>query len=116
MTPRDLLSFDAGDEIGKSVLYALIIGSKQPGSPFWGGADVRIGNTPMQGINWIGPPEAIKAVIVRSRSGSYDDDGWHSQGGELFDYAFKARKGQINPEETANRCLGNAMRAIQSCS
>lgn len=105
MTPQDLLRFDTGDEIGKAALFALIVGSKQPDSAFWGGADVRIGNTPMQGINWIGPSDAIKAVIVRSNMGSYDDDGWQGRDGERFDYAFKAKKGTINLSETANRCL-----------
>lgn len=105
MTPHDLLLIDAGDEIAKSALYALIVGSKQPGSECWGGPDVRVGNTPMQGINWIGPPDAIKAVIVRSKMGRYDDDGWQGGNGDRFDYAFKARNDRINLSETANRCL-----------
>lgn len=105
MTPQDILSFDIGDEISKPALYAMIVGSKKPGSPFWAGPDLQIGNTPMQGIHWIGPPDSIRAVLLKSRPGAYTEDGQRAGDPDAYDYAFKARKGRVNLQERANQCL-----------
>lgn len=52
--PQDLFLLQPGLSISKRNLYDLIQYSKVPDSPSWGENDHVIGNTPQQGINWIG--------------------------------------------------------------
>lgn len=101
----DLFSLSAGDVVSKRNLFDLIQFSKVPSSRFWSGAESKIGNTPQQGINWIGQAPDIRAVIVKTRPGSYKDDGWASDRRESYRYSFKATKGRISYTEKANDVL-----------
>lgn len=74
-------------------------------SPYWSGKDSAIGNTPQQGINWIGQTPDVSAVIIKTRHGSYDDDGWSDQEKTSYHYSFKARNGEISYREMANEVL-----------
>lgn len=103
-TYLELLDYQPGELISKASLYRLIQYSKEPGSPAWLGDEYRIGNTPQQGINWIGEFPNLKGVIVKS-SGSAYDEGWLDETRNYFRYAFKAQRGIVNPQEKANRCL-----------
>jgi putative restriction endonuclease len=105
MLTADLFGLRPGQMIPKRILSALIQYSKQPGSPHWSGAGNSIGNTPQQGINWIGSPPAVRGVIIKTLPGSYAEDGWADSAHETYRYSFKARKGRINPGELANRVL-----------
>lgn len=105
VVPADLFGLSDGDTVSKRSLYDLIQFSKQEGSAWWGGPSDRIGNTPQQGINWIGSPPAVKGVIIKTRLGSYADDGWIDEGHDAYRYSFKARKGVVNHDELANRVL-----------
>ena len=64
-----------------------------------------IGNTPQQGIDWIGQLPEVRAVIIKTRPGSYEDDGWSDDSKALYHYSFKARKGEIAYAEKANAVL-----------
>lgn len=101
----DLLALQVGDVVTKRNLFDLIQFSKVKGSTYWSGSEYLIGNTPQQGINWIGHLGNIRAVVVKTRIGSYVDDGYQFGRKELYNYSFKAQRGQINYEETANRVL-----------
>ena len=103
--PADLFDLAVGDSVSKRNLYDLIQYSKQEGSPHWGGVEDRIGNTPQQGINWIGQPPGVKGVIIKTRPGSYAHDGWTNETGDAYRYSFKARMGVVDHEERANRVL-----------
>ena len=98
-----LLQLPTGSLISKRELFDLIQYSKQVDSACWHGPDWAIGNTPQQGINWIGPLTAVQAVIIKTRPGSYDADGW--AGDKYFRYSLKARNGAINRREKANAVL-----------
>lgn len=50
----DLFELAPGDTVSKASLNALIQYSKVEASPFWSGSAYVIGNTPQQGINWVG--------------------------------------------------------------
>lgn len=63
--PADLLDLAVGDSVPKHNLHDLIY-VLQEGSPHCGGAEYRIGNTPQQGINWIGQPQNLKGVIINA--------------------------------------------------
>jgi putative restriction endonuclease len=103
--PQDLFTIQQGDLITKRNLYDLIQYSKIEGSEFYGGKNVSIGNTPQQGINWIGSPPDTVGVIIKTRPGSYEHDGWVDGNKDLYRYSFKARKGNISYKEKANDVL-----------
>lgn len=100
---KQLLSLTIGNRIRKNKLYALIVGSKVQGSEYWNGETYRIGNTPQQGINWIGSKPDILAVIIKTVPGRYTNDGQRSGNG--FIYSLKARNGVVNCNEIANEVL-----------
>lgn len=102
---RELLSLQLGESITKRNLYDLIQYSKVEGSEFWDGPDATIGNTPQQGINWIGSPPDTIGVIIKTRPGSYEHDGWVSGQKDSYQYSFKARSGSISYTEKANEVL-----------
>lgn len=102
---QDIFSLKPGDVVTKRNLYDLIQYSKVEGSLYWTDSDSRIGNTPQQGINWVGELPDVKAVIIKTRSGAYDEDGWTDEHKTLYNYSFKARNGKVSYEETANQVL-----------
>lgn len=105
VVPADVFGLSPGGRVSKRNLFDLIQFSKQNGSVHWGGRADRIGNTPQQGINWIGDAPNVKGVIIKTSGGSYPGDGWLGGGQEAYRYSFKARKGVVNHEELANRVL-----------
>ena len=104
---HDLFSLSTGAVVTKRNLYDLVQYSKVEDSPHWSGEENVIGNTPQQGINWIGIPPGIQAVIIKTRPGSYADDGWADAGKQTYHYSFKARGGVISYAEKANAVLVN---------
>jgi putative restriction endonuclease len=86
-------------------LFDLIQYSKVVDSQYWGGSEAQIGNTPQQGINWVGIPPACLAVIIKTRPGSYEEDGWADEERTSYRYSFKARGGEISYSEKANEVL-----------
>lgn len=102
---QDLFSLSTGDIVTKRNLYDLVQLSKVEASPYWSGTDGIIGNTPQQGINWVGQIPEVQAVIIKTRLGSYDDDGWSDDGKTSYHYSFKARNGKISYTEKANEVL-----------
>ncbi len=105
MTADNLFSLEPGETMPRRLLYELIQFSKQPGSTYWGGPESQIGNTPQQGINWIGRPPAVRGVIIKTKLGSYAGDGWVDEERGDFRYSFKARKTVVDLGELANRVL-----------
>lgn len=105
--PQDIFSLSTGDLITKRKLFDVIQYSKVKNSQHWGGEDVKINNTPQQGINWIGEPPACHGVIIKTRLGSYTEDGWSDDRKDTYRYSFKARGGEISYSEKANRVLIN---------
>jgi putative restriction endonuclease len=103
--PQELFSLSAGDTVSKRNLFDLIQYSKVESSTFWGGDDYMIGNTPQQGINWVGQLPAVKAVIIKTRPGSYEEDGWSDESKATYHYSFKARNSVVSFEEKANKVL-----------
>lgn len=103
--PQDLLTLQAGEFVTKRNLFDLIQYSKKNTSDYWGGTDFLIGNTPQQGINWIGPPSETLGVIIKTRPGSYEHDGWVGDMKDTYQYSFKARNGHISYTEKANEVL-----------
>lgn len=104
-TPQDIFRVGIGDTVTKRNLYDLVQYSKVEGSPYWGGNEFNIGNTPQQGINWIGAPPRLQGVIIKTRHGSYEHDGWLDAGKTSYRYSFKARKSKITHTEIANSVL-----------
>jgi len=102
---QDLFSLSTGDIVGKQNLYALVQFSKVEESPYWSGKAGIIGNTPQQGINWVGQLPKVQAVIIKTRPGSYDDDGWADEDKTSYRYSFKAKNGKISYTEKANEVL-----------
>ena len=102
---QDLFSLSTGDIVTKRNLYDLVQFSKVEASPCWSGAEGIIGNTPQQGINWVGQLPDVQALIIKTRPGSYDDDGWSDEAKNSYRYSFKARKGEISYTEKANEVL-----------
>lgn len=100
----DLFRLSIGDTVTKRNLFDLIQLSKVKGSRYWSGTDSIIGNTPQQGINWIGSTSQVRAVIIKTRPGSYEHDGWIDQD-TVYRYSFKATNGSISYTDTANRVL-----------
>lgn len=103
--PQDLFSLARGDTISKRNLFDLTQYSKVKSSPYWSGEEFAIGNTPQQGINWIGKPPSVKAVIIKTRPGLYENDGWTDDNRSVFHYSFKSRNEKINLKEKANDVL-----------
>ncbi len=101
----DLFRLAPGDCVSKRNLFDLIQHSKVAGSSFWSGEDLKIGNTPQQGINWVGALPACRAVILKARPGAYADDGWSVNEKTAYHYSFKARDGVISHAEKANAVL-----------
>ena len=101
--PTDLLNLEKGTQLPKKALARIIQYSKIENSEHWQGEEFRIGNTPQQGINWIGELPAIQALIIKSKTGKYAHDGWNEQ--QNFQYAFKERNGTVNYNEKANSLL-----------
>jgi len=104
-TPSQILSLPAKSKISKRNLFDVIQYSKIEGSNFWGGSDYIIGNTPQQGINWIGNLPYLKGVIIKTYDGAYKDDGWENAKKTSFRYSFKFRNGKLNLSEIANDVL-----------
>jgi putative restriction endonuclease len=103
--PQDIFSLSIGDTVTKRNLFDLIQYSKDKGSSYWAGEDFSIGNTPQQGINWLGQLPAVKAVIIKTRLGSYVEDGWADRGKTTYHYSFKARNSKVSYIEKANQVL-----------
>lgn len=103
--PQDIFDLLSGDIVSKRNLYDLIQYSKVENSEFWGGPEYLIGNTPQQGINWIGRPPNVLGVVIKTRPGSYEHDGWSDGSQSGYRYSFKARNGVITHTETANQVL-----------
>ncbi|PJE40123.1 MAG: restriction endonuclease [Pseudomonas sp.] len=103
--PQDLLSIPQGSIVTKRNLFDLIQYSKIKSSSYWGGEEFSIGNTPQQGINWIGQLPAVQAVVIKTRPGSYKDDGWSDDARSAYHYSFKARNSVISYKEKANEVL-----------
>jgi len=105
--PQDIFLLSAGDVVTKRNLFDLIQYSKVTESQYWGGEDVQIKNTPQQGINWVGEPPHNHAVIIKTRPGSYKEDGWANEGKTAYHYSFKAKGGEVSYSEKANAVLIN---------
>ena len=103
--PQDIFTLSIGAIITKRNLFDLIQFSKVESSPNWAGKEYAIGNTPQQGINWIGELPIVKAVIIKTRPGSYVNDGWVDDTKMVYQYSFKARDGFISFTEKANDVL-----------
>lgn len=96
---QDLLALKPFSIIRKSIMYLLIQGSKKESSDYYAGSDLVIGNTPQQGINWIGnigsgserDYKKITAVILKSFIDSQYIDGWNVNKTE-FKYCFRIDK------------------------
>lgn len=105
--PTDILSLFTGNTVTKRNLFDLIQYSKVSESQYWEGPELQIGNTPQQGINWIGAPPACHAVIIKTRPGSYEEDGWANEEKTAYRYSFKAKGEEISYSEKANAVLIN---------
>ena len=110
--PQDLFSLSTGDTVTKRNLFDLIQYSKVESSQFWAGQEFVIGNTPQQGINWVGQLPAVKAVIIKTRPGSYEEDGWSDESKTSYHYSFKARNSVVSYEEKANKVLINQIQHL----
>jgi putative restriction endonuclease len=62
---QDLFSLLLGCTVTKRNLFDLIQFSKIKNSDYWSGGDHEIGNTPQQGINWIGKFPTIRALKLK---------------------------------------------------
>lgn len=102
---QHIFSLSSGQCISKRNLFDLIQYSKVEGSEYWSGTEYVVGNTPQQGINWIGRSPSIRAIIIKARPGSYADDGWSTEDKTVYHYSFNAQSGKINPLERANAVL-----------
>lgn len=104
--PRELFRLEKGDLVSKRNLFDLIVQSKVMESPYWGGSKMVIGNTPQQGINWIGSPPDHEAVIIKTNLGAYVE-GYQDTDKSFYRYALKAKNGKVEIAEKANKCLLN---------
>jgi len=102
---EDIFYLSRGEIISKRNLFDLIQFSKVEDSHYWSGQKSVIGNTPQQGINWVGRPPNVQAVIIKTREGAYKNDGWANSDKSSYHYSFKARKGEISYKEKANSVL-----------
>ncbi|TEA70169.1 HNH endonuclease [Allopusillimonas ginsengisoli] len=105
--PSNLFLLEAGDTVTKRNLFDLIQFSKIDDSPYWEDESWQIGNTPQQGINWVGLLPECRAVLIKTRLGSYEDDGWANSDKSAYRYSFKARNGKVSHAEKANQALFN---------
>ncbi|ABP59353.1 HNH endonuclease [Enterobacter sp. 638] len=105
--PSQLLTLTPKSFVSKRNLFDLIQFSKQTQSEFYEEPDWIINNTPQQGINWIGKFPELKAVIIKTKKGSYAEDGWKDNDKTMFSYSFKAKKGIISYNDNANKALIN---------
>lgn len=87
----DLWSLSIGDRVTKRNLFDLVQYSKVEGSRYWSGLNYQIGNTPQQGINWVGKLPECLAVIIKTKPGSYAEDGWVGDTKTTYHYSFKVR-------------------------
>ncbi len=101
----DIFSLSVGDIVSKRNLFDLIKLSKVKNSIYWSGPEFSIGNTPQQGINWIGQIPKLQAVIIKTLPGMYKNDGWSDINKSFYHYSFKAYKGKIRYSEKANGAL-----------
>ena len=104
-TTKDLFSLPIGSIVIRKNLYDLVQFSKVETSSYWSGKEGIIGNTPQQGINWVGQFPEIQAVIIKARQGAYKDDGWSDETKSSYHYSFKARNSVISYTEKANAVL-----------
>jgi putative restriction endonuclease len=104
-TAHDLFLLGKGETVSKRAMYDLVQYSKVPDSPHWAGREGVIGNTPQQGINWIGPSPVHRGIVVKTKPGVYGDDGWSDAHERAYKYSFKAVRGVVNYGERANRVL-----------
>lgn len=102
---KDIFNLSVGDNVTKRNLFDLIQYSKVDGSIYWSGPENRINNTPQQGINWIGDPPYTRAVIVKTRPGSYEHDGWTDSSNDEYNYSFKVRRGGVSFKDKSNLVL-----------
>ena len=86
---EELFLLSSGDLVSKKNLYQLIQDSKVEGSKYWSGANWIIGNTPQQGINWVGQLPNLQAVVIKTRPGSYEEDGWADETKSLYHHYLK---------------------------
>ncbi|MHA8106417.1 hypothetical protein [Aquirufa sp. 5-AUSEE-100C1] len=100
---KDLLELKPNSLLTKKNLWDLIQYSKVKGSEYYIDETYIIGNTPQQGINWVGKMPEFKLVIIKTKAGKYIHDGYEKK--DYYNYSFKAQKGIINENETANKCL-----------
>lgn len=103
----DVFQLSVGQKVGKGNLFALIQHSKVKGSEYWSGEPYKIGNTPQQGINWVGAFPELYGVIIKSKDGWYKKDDWQGDDQTSFSYSFKAVNGVVNRNEKANLALIN---------
>ncbi|MFC3716514.1 HNH endonuclease [Luteimonas soli] len=103
--PSDIFKLSTGETVTKRNLFDLIQLSKVEDSPFWEDRSWLVGNTPQQGINWIGELPGCRAVLIKAKPGSYENDGWAESTRNVYHYSFKARNGTISYTEKANRVL-----------
>jgi putative restriction endonuclease len=104
-TASDILELTAGERLTRRSVSDLVQHSKVEGSSAWAGPAWAIGNTPQQGINWIGRLPSVRGVIIKTTPGAYAEDGWIDGAATQFRYSFKARKGVVSSRDTANRVL-----------
>lgn len=102
---KDIFDLTVGDTVTKRNLFDLIQYSKVDGSIYWSGPENLISNTPQQGINWIGVPPYTRAVIVKTRPGSYEHDGWTDSSKSEYNYSFKVRRGEVSFNDKSNLVL-----------
>lgn len=105
--PDDIFKLPIGETVTKRNLFDLIQYSKVADSSHWSGEEMQVWNTPQQGINWVGLPPTCRAVIIKTRRGSYSEDGWANKKKTEYNYSFKAKKGVISYAEKANAVLIN---------
>lgn len=107
-TVIDLLNITKGNSIDLQNYYDLIIKSKQKKWEFYN-HELIIGNTPQQGINWIGPKltnqtyNLLKAVLVRAMNNNNYNDGLRENG--KYAYCFRLDNGNINYQIKPNMVL-----------
>jgi putative restriction endonuclease len=100
---KDLFQLKQDSKISKRNLWDLIQYSKVVESEYFCGTENAIGNTPQQGINWVGNAPNHQLVIIKTKEGKYFHDGYENN--QCFNYSFKSQKGIINENETANKCI-----------
>ncbi len=105
---KDLFFLKQNSQISKRNLWDLIQFSKVVNSDYFDGIENKIGNTPQQGINWVGDAPLHQLIIIKTKVGKYIHDGYENN--KYFSYSFKAQKGIINENETANKCIINQMK------